>query len=188
MEETSTPATVSMPPAPRKSAGKSPRPAAVPRPWIPRPAFVAIAFVLMLTVGWGAFQFLGRQSPSDEEAELADLEGFEDESPTLGAPEAQTRSHSGGSFSRDSSPRSLGENATHWQASSTPGSSKLPALSVSPENPSARFEQTPFESAGNHPATSGAWLMGTIEADDAPQRIAMPPRVSSTAAEGPLFR
>ena len=188
MEETATPATVSMQAAvPKKPAGKSQRSASALRAWIPRPAFVAIAFVLMLTVGWGAFKFLGRQSQSNEEAELADLETFEQDAPSLGAPESQTRSQLGNSSSQDLSQHAVGENAIPRQAPLTLGSNELPALFATPNNPFERFEQSPVESSGNPQTTSGAWLMGTIE-DDAPQQIAMPPRVTPAAADGPLFR
>lgn len=193
MEETATPATVSMHAAPKKTAGKSPRQAAVPRAWIPRPAFVAIAFVLMLTVGWGAFHFWGRQSQPDEESELADLEAFEQEPPSLGAPDSNSNSDlgsqfSGSRFSRSDSSRALGENASPWQPVSNPDSNQLPALFARPDNPSARFQPSPFEPDGNPQSMSGAWLMGTIEADEPPQRISLPPRVTPTAADGPLFR
>ena len=183
MEETSsTPALISMQAAPKASPTKSRRSPAATRSWIPRPAYVAITVVLILTIGWGAYSIIGRQSPDHDEAELADLEGFDADSPALGTPEPQTKPSS------DSSSRTFGERATPWQTAAVPVFNELPALSAIPDQQAMRFERIPFAANANQQATSGAWLIGTIEAEDAPERIALPPRVSQAVADGPLFR
>ena len=182
MQETSTPASVSMQVAPKVSPTKSRRSPAVPRSWIPRPAYVAIAFVLILTIGWGAFSIIGRQSQSDDEAELADLEDFDAESTALGSPESQAK------LSADSSSRAFGEQAMPWQMAAAPVSNELPVLTAFADRPDTRFDRVPFASNTNPQTTSGAWLIGTIEADETPERIALPPRVSQVTADGPLLR
>lgn len=188
MEETSTPASVSMHVAPKASPSKSRRVPAAPRSWIPRPAYVALAFVLLLTIGWGAFSIIGRQSPDDDEAELADLEGFDAESPSLGTPEPQTKQALDGSLSRDFTSRPSVDRVNPWSAPPVPDSIELPALSAIPDKQASRFERVPLAANANQQATSGAWLIGTIEADEASEQIAMPPRVSQTVADGPLLR
>ena len=188
MEESSSPVSVSMPVAPKKSSGKPRESRSRQSSWAPRPVYIAITFALILTIGWGAFSIMGRPSQSDEDAELADLEGFEEESPSLEAPEPQTKLSSGSSSPRDFSSRTFGERAKPWQTAPAPGSTKFPALFAIPDNPSARFERTPDGANMNDQTTSGAWLIGTIEADEAPERIALPPRVSQAVADGPLFR
>jgi len=182
MEETSTPTSVSMQAAPKVSPTKSRRASSALRSWMPRPAYVAIAFVLILTIGWGAFSIIGRPSQGDEEAELADLEGFDAESPSLGTPEPQTK------LSSDGSSRAFDERAMPWQTAAAPISNELPARSAIPDQQAMRFERAPFAANANQRSMSGAWLIGTIEADDAPERIALPPRVSQAVADGPLFR
>ena len=91
MEMTSSPASIPIRAVPQASIPTPDRSPAVPRSWMPRPAYVAITFVLLLTVGWGVFRWIGRQSQNDNEAELADLAGFETESPSLGTPETQSQ-------------------------------------------------------------------------------------------------
>jgi hypothetical protein len=181
MEENSTPPLVSMPHVPRASSTKSRRSSAVSPSWIPRPAYIAIAFVLILTIGWGAFHILGRSSRSDEDAEMADLEGFNDEPESLGTPEPQTDQSS------DNSSHASGEQGAPWQTAAAPIFNGLPSSTIS-EQRSWHLERTPLAANSNPSTTSGAWLIGTIEADDGPERIALPPRVSQTAADGPLFR
>ncbi|MEK6259140.1 MAG: hypothetical protein AABP62_11040 [Planctomycetota bacterium] len=188
MEETSTAESISMQAAPRVSSGKSRESRPRQGSSIPRPAYVAITFVLILTIGWGAYSIIGRQSHSDEDAELADLEGFEEEAPSLGTPDPQSTPQSRSLSSRDFSSRTFGERANPWQTAPAPGANAFPALFASPDTPLARFERTPFAEDANNQSTSGAWLIGTIEADDAPERIALPPRVSQAVADGPLFR
>ncbi len=188
MEETATPASVSMRAAPKVSAAKSHRSPSALRSWIPRPAYVAITFVLLLTIGWGAFSIIGRQTQSDEDDELADLGSFEEESASVGEPDPSAKPWPGSSSSRDIASRTYGERANPWQVSPHPGSSELPALFAAPDNSPASFERTLFDAGRNHQTTSGAWLIGTIEADDAPGRISVPARVSQAAADGPLLR
>ena len=189
MEETSTPASVSIQAAPKVSPPRSRRSPATPRSWIPRPAYyVAVAFVLLLTIGWGAYSIIGRQSPSDDDAELADLEGFDAESPSLGTPEPQTKSALDGSSSPDFTSHLSEDRASPWSAPPVPGSIELPALFASPDQPASRFERVPFAANANQQTISGAWLIGTIEADGTPAQIALPPRVSQAVADGPLFR
>ena len=188
MQETSTPASVSIQAAPKVSATKPRRSSAATRSWIPRPAYVAVAFVLLLTIGWGAFSLIGRQSPDDDEAELADLDGFESDSTPTDAPESHTNPALDDSPPRDLSSRPFEDRANPWSAPPVPGSSEFPALSAIPDQHAARFERVPLAANANQQSTSGAWLIGTIEADDAPERIALPPRVSQAVADGPLFR
>ena len=188
MEETSTPASVSMQVAPKASPTKSRRVPVAPRSWIPRPAYVALAFVLLLTIGWGAFSIIGRQSLGDDEAGLADLEGFDAESPSLGTPEPQTKQALDGSSSPSYTSRSSVGRESPWSTPLVPGSIELPALFASLDQPASRFERVPFAANANQQAASGAWLIGTIEADEASEQIAMPPRVSQGVADGPLFR
>lgn len=182
MEETSTPASISMQVAPKLLPTKSRRSRSAPRSWIPRPAYVAIAFVLLLTIGWGAFSIVGRQLQDADETELADLEGFDAESPSLGTPEPQTKLSSG------SQSRTFSERSMPGQTAAVPVSDEFPALSAIPDQQAMRFDRSSFAADANPQTTSGAWLIGTIEADDAPERIALPPRVSQTVADGPLFR
>ncbi len=188
MEETATPASILMPAGPKVAAAKSPRSPSVPRSWIPRPAYVAITFALLLTIGWGAFSIIGRQSPADEDAELADLENFEEESPSLGAPDSQFQPSSESSSSRNLAARSHGERPNPWQTPPIPGSSEPPVLFAAPDNSTAGFERPSFGANRAEQSRSGAWLVGTIEAVEAPERIALPPRVSQAVADGPLFR
>ena len=188
MEETSTPASVSMQVVRKASPTRSRHSPTAPRSWIPRPAYVAIAFVLILTVGWGTFSIIGRQSQDNDEVELADLEGFDAESPSLGTPEPQTKQALDGSASRDFTSRLSVDRENPWSAPPAPGSFEVPALSPTSDLQATRLDRVPFATNMNQQATSGAWLIGTIEADEAQEQIALPPRVSQTVADGPLFR
>ena len=188
MEETSTPASISMQVAPKVSPTKSCPSPAVPRSWIPRPAYVAITVVLILTIAWGAFSIIGRPLQSDADAELADLEGFDEKSPSLGALKPHAKQALDGTSSRDFTSHPSVDRENCWSVPPVPGSIKLPALSPTPNLQVSRFDRVPFAANANQQTTSSAWLIGTIEADDALERISLPPRVSQAAIDGPLFR
>lgn len=183
MDETSTPASLSLQGVPKVSPKRSRRSSAATRSWMPRPAYVAIAFVLFLTIGWGAFSVIGRQwQDDDDEAELADLDGFDAQSPT------QDETESPSKLPTDDTSRTLPEPATPERGGAAFASNELPTLSEIPDQQVMRFEQSPLDAFTIPRATSGAWLIGTIEVDDSPERIAMPSRVSQTVADGPLLR
>lgn len=188
MDETSTPASILMHAAPKVSSGKSRESRSSQCLWIPRPAYAAIAFVLILTIGWGALNLIGHPSQSDEDAELAELDGFNEASPYLSVPEHQTKQTWDGSSSRDVTPRPFVGRTNPGSVSPVPGSIELSALSQTPGLQASRFERVRLAMNTNPQTTSGAWLIGTIEADDASDRTALPPHVSQTAANEPLFR
>lgn len=188
MDETSAPASILMHAAPKVSSGKSCDSRSSPCLWIPRPAYAAIAFVLILTIGWGALNVIGYPSQSGEDAELAELDGFDEASPYLGVPEHQTKQTWDGSSSRDVTSRPFVGRTNPGSVPPVPGSIELPTLSPTPGLQASRLERVRLAMNANQQTTSGAWLIGTIEADDASDRLARPPRVSQTAANEPLFR
>lgn len=87
MDETSTPPVVSTQVTSKVSSGKTRESHSEKGSWIPRPVYVAVTFVLLLTIGWTAYNIIGRPSHSDDDAELAELDGFEGESSSLDAPD-----------------------------------------------------------------------------------------------------
>jgi len=183
MEEISKPDSVSMPASPRASKTKPRRSASEPRSWLPQPVYLAVALLLVVSIGWGAFHVLGRSTPSDDDAELADLDGFDEQSPGLDSPEALTEPAS------DTTLNPPDQSAQPWQsAAAAPSSFHGPRTAFVASNQQAlRFDRASSDANANQQTVSGAWLIGTIEADDAPERIALPPRVSQTAADGPVF-
>ena len=175
-------------PAVSLSSGRAPSVA-----WFLKPSALALVLAL-LTVGWGAYSVVSSPSSDADEVELADLEGFDDESPSLG--QAETTSTAATlplevPKSRPFAAPGVVERAPQLPPTSAANSFELPPLSSLPSFQSARYERDPAGRGSNSgtPSSSGAWLNGTIEsADDAPAKIMLPSRLSQGIVDGPAIR
>lgn len=173
----------SQPSTPRKPKPKSSRAVEARPSWIPRPMHAAVAFVLLLTAGWAAYQVVHRQSQVDDNAELADLEGFE--SPDISVDETDPADGAPSKLAPSSAMTPFTQGGTHrvaaWSGSSdAAGDAALAPPPPLPGVQSAIFEQNPTANSLSDPS-SGAWLLGTIEADEAADSVPLPP-----LARGPL--
>lgn len=160
------------------------------RSWLPRPAYVAIFFAVTLAVSWGAFTIVSRQSHIEDDSELADLEGFELDAPSVNsAAQAERQSDS------DSKPRTVDGRIGQSNIDRTdsafqfelPGSVSLPSFPVIPGVQTATFERVPPFASSEEPVV-GVWLMGTIEADDTPSAVVPPTRLARNPLDGPAIR
>ena len=162
-------------------------------PWFLKPAFIGLMLVAVaLVVGWGVYGVVVRQSPESDEAELADLEDFDLESPSLGQSEPTDElppSRLGDSQSRQQLSTPLVEHAPQLPALPSASSFEPPPPSSLPSFQAARYERDPAGRGSNSGTNSGAWLSGTIEvAEEATSRIALPARISQTEFDGPAIR
>ena len=162
-------------------------------PWIVKPTFVALVLVVVaLTVGWGAYSVVVQQSAEPDDAELADLEDFDLESPSLGQSESTDElppSQLGDSPSRQRPSIPLVEHAPQLPSPTFASSFEPPPLSSLPSFQSARYERDPAGRSAIPAVNSGAWLSGTIEvAEEAPSRLALPARISQAEVDGPAIR
>lgn len=162
-------------------------------PWFTKPTFIALVLVVAaLTAGWGAYSVVTQQSAEPDEAELADLDDFDLESPSLGQSESTDElppSQSDDSLSRLRPATSLVEHAPQLPSPASANSFEPPLLSSLPSFQSARYERDPAGRSSIPAANSGAWLSGTIEvAEEAPSRLALPARISQTEVDGPAIR
>ena len=162
-------------------------------PWFTKPTFIALVLVVAaLTAGWGAYSVVTQQSAEPDEAELADLDDFDLESPSLGQSESTDElppSQSDDSLSRLRPATSLVEHAPQLPSPASANSFEPPLLSSLPSFQSARYERDQAGRSSIPAANSGAWLSGTIEvAEEAPSRLALPARISQTEVDGPAIR
>lgn len=162
-------------------------------PWFTKPTFIALVLVVAaLTVGWGAYSVVTQQSAEPDEAELADLDDFDLESPSLGAGEPtddRPLSRPGDSLLRQHPTIPLAEHAPQLPAQTSASSVELSPLSSLPSFQSARYERDPAGRNSIPAVNSGAWLSGTIEVtEEAPSRLALPARISQTEVDGPAIR
>jgi hypothetical protein len=161
--------------------------------WMTKPWFVALVVVVVfLSAGWGAYSVVKQTSPTTDESELADLEDFDLDAPSLGAGEP-TEDVATSSVSLESqtpqlpSP-SLGEAAPQLppvRGFEFPSGNSLPGFE------SARYERNPNsrDTTSGVSSSSGAWLSGTIESvEDSPATIALPPRVSQAFGDDSTVR
>jgi hypothetical protein len=167
--------------------------------WFLQPAFVGLVLVVVtLTVGWGAYTVVVRQTPETDDSELADLEGFDLETPSLGQAEPNEESDEdrsapslGNSQSLQSTSALAVELAPQLPTLPPTSSLELPPASSLPSFESARYERgsSGRDAKTGSSSNSGAWLSGTIEAaDEAASRIALPSRISQAVGDGPALR
>lgn len=188
MDETPTTASDSIPTAPQNSPNETRRSLSRQGSWIPRPAYVAMTFVLILTIGWGAFSIIGRKLRSDEEAELADLECFDAEPRFQETPERRLKNGVDTTPTPSSASNPSWERRSPWSVPSDPGSIELLTPTHQAEFQPTIPERTSLAGSVISQSRSGAWLIGTIESDDASELIAIPPRVSQASVKGRLFQ
>ncbi len=185
---------MSVPPVRPRSSKAASRGKKATMPWFTKPTFVALVLVAVaLTVGWGTYSVVVQQSAEPDDAELADLEDFDLESPSLGQSESTDElppSRLGDSQSRQRPATSFVEHAPQLPSPGSANPFEPPPLSSLPSFQTARYERDSAGRSSIPAANSGAWLSGTIEvADEAPSRISLPARVSQQAeVDGPAIR
>jgi hypothetical protein len=190
MDDPSMPAT-EPPPIPR---GRSRDSRLKSKSRMPRPLFIVIACLLILIVGWGAFSISARHSVQEDDAELADLDGFESPPTSLGGDHPQNSSGESEPNTSSSGPgfgfdQATAGRASNWPAHTGNGSSPPVLVPVSsfPGVQTATFESGQYPAASSESA-SGAWLMGIIEEATAPANIRLPSRVATGLMDGPAIR
>ncbi len=191
--EESNPASMPSLPPRKRSSKSTPRGSAKRMRWFFKPAFIALVLIVAgLTLGWGAYGVLIRPTAESDQAELADLEDFDLESPSLGQGEPTDElpsSRPGDSLTRQQHSTPLVEQAPQLPALPSAGSFELPPLSALPSFQATRYERDPAGRSSDSGTHSGAWLSGTIEvAEEANSRIALPARISQTEFDGPAIR
>ncbi len=186
------PASRPMPTPKRRPTGSSKRTKSVA--WFLKPSVIALVLVVaFLTVGWGVYRVVIRSSPETDAADLADLEDFDLDSPSLGQADEPTNdstiSRPEQSTLRPFTAPVIVEHAPQVPLNPPANSFELPPVSSLPSFQSARYERDPARRIATPAKASGAWLSGTIEDSEvAPARIDLPARVSQAIVDGPAIR